>query len=660
MRYGIRGGRGGRPSSGGIHGWTPLAWTLGLALIFAGPASAAGSWTGSLGLAGVVQDESGSERSFLTQTQLEEGLILEGLTLHHEAEEGGTFEVKAWGFGDAEPTWHADLRWDPAGDWKVGFRFDRRESFFQLATLGSDDTGLGLRSDDWTLERWRGSVEWDGWSAATLGLDLRYHERTGTVNRPFFGLNSLYLLALELDETLRETTFRLETKDLPVSVLFEQSLATYERDNDRRPGDPETLFGDDPDLFLDAFEGRVEERDVPTSRLLVSWVGPRLEVAGSLLYSSADFDSRGEVSSSFAVGGGEVGTVGFVDEVLGSADLDTFNGDLRLGVLLAPRWTLRLEGLLRDRSTDAELLGRRLLRVTDPLGNVFELPALLDETTFLDVTDERQRVTLERRGDGWTAWAGGFLARRDTAWRISPDDPLPAGTPELEEVRDTDGYLAGFAWRRGPVTGDAEYERGDFEDFVFRTDPATVDRLRLRLRTRLGRGWDLSARARLEEADNPADVASLDHSSDALGLGLSWASPEATSGFGVDLDLLDLTTVTDLVLPGEEDPRIFGPGAVDLSPSSVSRYDLSLRTLGLHGHTRAGGARLSGSAVRVEDDGDTWPVDSWIGRGRVGFDLAARTELAVFGEYWSYDEGRAEADDYDVTRLGLALTWRFE
>lgn len=621
-----------------------LGGMLALALVpgwITGPPAFAQGWSGSLGIAGVVQDESGSPSSFRTQTQLDEGFFLEDLTLHHEAEDGGTFDLKAWGFGDAEPTWHLRADWKPEGDWKLGFRFDRRESFFDL-----DTTELGLRSDDWELERWRGWVEWDGWKAATLGFDLRYHERTGTVNRPLLGLNALYLVGIDLEESLREATFRLETKDLPVSILFEQSLASYKRQNDRRPAQPEVILGQDPDLFSDAFDSREEDRDVTTSRLLVTWGNPRVEVAGSVLYSPAEVEAVGAVSSSFAIDGGAVGRIDFVDEVMTSADFDSFAGNLRLGFLLAPQWTLRLEGDVRDRSTDADLLGRRLVRAVSPLGEVLELPALLDERTFFDVTDERQRATIEWSDRGWTVWGGAFAAERDVEWRLTPEDPIPEGTPEFSTVRDSDGWLAGVAWRRGSFSGNVEYETGEFENFVFRTEPETVDRLKVRLRSALGRGWDLSVRGRLEDSDNPEAVAGLDHSSDAYGAGLGWTSTDTRTGFGFDIDVVDIDTDTDLVFPNGT------PG--------LSRYDLSLTTLGLHGRTEWGKARLSGSATRIEDDGDTWPVESWIARARVAFDVATRTELALLGELWSYDEERAEADDYDVTRLGVALHWRFE
>lgn len=625
------------------------ALVFGLALVGLAVTAAAAEegWSGSLGLAGVAQDESGSEGSFRTQTQLEEGFFLEDLTLHHEGEEGGTFDLKAWGFGDAEPAWHARLDWKPQGDWRLGFRFDRRDSFFQL-----EETGLGLRSDEWTRERWRGTVEWDGWNAATLGFDLRYHERTGTVNRPLLGLNALYLLGVDLDETLQEATFRLETKDLPVSLLFEQSLASYERANRRRSADGEVLFGDDPDLFVDAVDTLDDERDVPTTRLLVTWGNPRVEVAGSVLWSPAELDDAGRVSSSFDIDGGRVGRIEFVDEVMTSADVDTFAGNVRLGFLLAPRWTLRLEGDVRDRSTDAQLLGRRLVRAIDPLGNVFELPGLLDERTFLDVTDEQERVTVEWRDRGWTVWGGAFTSERDVSWRLDPGAALPEGQPEVDVTRDGDGFLAGLAYS-GAISFNVEYESGDFEQFVFRTDPETVDRLRLKFRSPLGRGWEFSARGRFEDADNPAEQSDLDRSSDAFGVGLGWSSEDGKTGCGLDLDSVDLTTETTLALP--QDPEI-----LDLDAPGLSRYDLSLLTLGLHGRAEVGPARLSGSATRMEDDGDTWPVESWLARARVGFEVAPRTEIAVLGEYWSYDEERAERDDYDVTRFGLAFHWRFE
>lgn len=627
----------------------PAAVCLLLAVTLGNSALVAQGWSGSLGIAAIGQSTDGSPASFFTQTQLDKGLTLEELRLRYEGEEGSEFTLEARGFGDAEPSEAARLDWKLASPWRLSFDYDHRESFFGLQT-----TELGLRSDEWEIDRFRASVEYDGWKAARLGLDLRAYERSGTVVRPLFGLNALYPLAVDLDETMQEVAFRLETRATGrVRLLFEQALATYERNNQRRPADELDLSGSDPDLFAGASDSREEQRDVPTTRVTVTYGGDGVEVIGSLLWSPGELEGPGIVSEAFGIGGGSIGRVEFIDQVIGSADLDVFNGNLRLGFRLAPAWVLRLEGEVRDRSTDAALLGQRLVRITNPLGGEFELGATINESTLFDVSEDHERLTLEWKGGGWTVWGGAFVAGRDVDWRIGSEDP------GFSAQRDSDGFLLGAAWSRGAVSGSAEYERGDFEELVFRTDPETVDRLSLRLSAALGGGWDLSLRGRVEEADNPAadpdrlDLldpagvpAGLDRSSDAFGLGLTWNCSDGVTGIGLDLDQLDLTTETGLVLPG--------------AAAGLSLYDLSLLTTTLHGRTEAGRARISGSVTRLDDSGDTWPLESWIARARVGMEVAPRTELAVFGEYWSYDEERADLDDYDVTRWGVAFHWRFE
>jgi hypothetical protein len=585
----------------------------------------------------IGQSEDGSLDSFQTQTYLDSGVALEDLFLRYDGGEGSStrFTLKAWGFGGAEPTQHArlDLRLD--SPWRFRLDYDRRESFFRL-----QETELGLRSDDWEIERFQGSIEWDGWKAARLALDLRAYERSGNVVRPLFGLNELYPLALDLDESMQEAALRLETKDLPVKILFEQSLASYERDNRRRPADDTNLDGGDPDLFIGAQDTREEQRDIPTSRLIVTWGSPRVEVAGSLLWSSGELDSPGLVSETFAIGGGSIGRTEFIDDAVAAADYDVFSGNLRLGFQLAPKWVLRLEGSVSDRSTDATLLGETLVRITNPLDQVFEIGGFIDESTVFDVEEDQQRLTLEWSDGGWTVWGGGFAASRDVDWRLGSEGE------SFDETRDSDGALVGVAWSRGRFQGSAEYEHGSFDRFIFRTEPETVDRLTFRLRSELDRGWSLRAHARLEDSDNPREIAGLDRSSDAYGLGLGWDSKDGKSGFGLDLDQVDLTTETDLILPRGT------PG--------LSLYDLSLLTTSLYGRTEMGKARLDGTVTRLDDSGDTWPVESWIAKVRVGFEVAPRTELSVFGEYWSYDEDLADLDDYDVTRYGVAFHWRFE
>jgi len=617
-------------------GWAGAS-LLALALALAVPLPlAAQGWSGVIGVGVIAQDDSGSVDSFRTQSDLDEGLVLEELNLTYAAGEESDKELtlRAWGFGGAEPASHARIDLALDSPWRFDLDYDRYDSFF---ALGGGD--LALRADEWKLERWHGGVAWDGWRKARLSLDLRYHERSGSVVRPLYGLNELYPLRLDLDETMVEAALRFETKDTPVHFVLEQAYATYERANDRRPADSENLAGGDPDLFVGAAENLDETRDVPTTRILADWAGERVEVAASLLYRPSELESTGDVSSTFDLQGGSIGRVSFIDDLTSKADSDALVGNLRLGFHLAPGWTLRLSGDYRDTATDATVVGLTLFRITNPVFGTVDIGGEVDESTVFDVTEDEYRLTLEwQGGGGWSLWGGGSTSSRDVHWRFAGDDP------DFDVTRDADGWLAGVGYRHGGVTASAEYQRGSFDSYVFRTDAETVDRLSLRASSQLGGGWSVRLQGRFEDSDNPGDVAALDRSSQSYGGGFAWDSEDGESGFGVDLDLADLTSDVALVLPDG------GPG--------LSTYDLSLLSIALHGRTQVGPARLSGSAVRSEDSGDTWPLESIVARGRVAFDVFTGTELAIFGEYWSYDEERAEVDDFDVLRYGVALAWR--
>ncbi|MDX1631679.1 MAG: hypothetical protein R3234_07450 [Thermoanaerobaculia bacterium] len=595
-----------------------------------------GTWEGRVAGGFVGQDESGSEESFRTQTNLDSGFTLRDLDLRLLGGEEGEhtlLEIAASGFG-AEPWGRFRLEYRPEASWDLRLDYDRRESFFALA-----ETNLGRRSDDWEIDRWRGRLTWDGWRPASLELNLRYTDRSGTVSRPLRGLNEIYLLRLDVDETMQEVGFKLETRTLPVHLMFEQAFAIYERSNGRSPGQETALVTDDPDLFADAEETRDEEREVSTSRLVATWRGERAEMAGSVVYSPAELDGDGIVSETFAVAGGTVGSVSFLDDFLTSADQDRLVGDLRLAFDLGAGWGLRLEGDYQDSSTDAELRGERIVRIISPTGFEFDLPASVDERSVFDVTDSGGRVSLEYERGDWSVWGGGLTATRDVEWRRSREDAT------TDVSRDTEGWFGGVSWSAKGFWASAEYEHGSFDELVFPTDPETVDRLDLKLRGDLAEEWSFHLRGRFEESDNPAAVAGLDHSSDSIGGGITW-SPDAESSLGLEIDSLDLHTETGLVLPTGVD--------------DVSIYDLSLLTVGLYGQDRWGPVRVNGSVHRVDDSGNTWPLESWTARTLVGYELENGLELGLFGEYWEYDEDRAEGDDFDVTRYGLNVGWRFQ
>lgn len=276
------------------------------------------SLTGSVGVAYAWQSSSGNESSFRTQTDLKQGFTLEDLDLALPSEDcGHRLTLRAWGFGRSEPAEGATLAADLGKALNLDLSYDRRRSFFELT-----DPQRATRADRWQVTRWRGALGWDGWSFARLTLELRHTDRGGTVNRGAYGLNELYPVRIDLDESMDEAAIRLETKTLPVHIRFEQAFARYTRKNRPVPEGTEAIGGD-PDLLTDLAASYEDTQDVPTTRVDVSWAGRGVEVAGNLLYSSADLDSTGAGWQEYAIVGGEAGTVRFVDDLIGSQANDS-------------------------------------------------------------------------------------------------------------------------------------------------------------------------------------------------------------------------------------------------------------------------------------------------------------------------------------------------
>ncbi len=622
---------------------TALAAVLVLsALVMPQPAFAQ-EWQGAVDLSYGWMDTTGNPDAFRTQYNLDSGFSLDQLNLDYRGEGSlEHFSLVAWGWGDAEPaeSFRLDLSFAPGV--KVELEYRDNQSFFDLA--GSELAGY---NDQWGLSRWRGSVVWTGWEDWTIGLELRHVDREGRLYRPHYGLNELYPLGVDLDETMSEFGIRVENRSTPVRLVFEQTWAQYERTN--RPfaaGEQALTNPDDPDLFASAGSTAEDEQDVPTSSLTASWGTDRWEGVATLLYSNADLQSGADsdgtatIWETYDIGGGAIGTTSWVDEVVGSTQMDSLVGALQLGFRLAQSWTLRLGGSYRDASADSSLLGSRLVHTVNPEGQVFEFGAPVDETGYYNFTDSDLRLTLDWNNGAWSLWGGAFMGERDVAWRLTTD-----GSP-FAVKRDSDGFLGGIAWSSaGGIDASLEYEAGTFERYVFRTDPENVDRLTARLRANLGGGWNLNFHGRSEQADNPTEVAALDRDSMAHGLGLGWTSPQGEHAFGLNVDQVSLDTSTDLVLPG--------------GGAGVSLYDLDLLTGTIFGHSDLNRIHLHASATYISDSGDTWPVDAWNAVGRFGYDLGDSTRIGAFIQYWDYDEGLADDDDFTATRYGLSLRWRF-
>jgi hypothetical protein len=450
----------------------------------------------------------------------------------------------------------------------------------------------------------------------------------------------LYPLRVHLNDSMTEGFLRVESLSLPVHLFFEQAYAKFLTENRPSVGGATAIGTNDPDLFIAASSDRLDERKVPTSRLGASWRGERLEVAGAFLFSRADLGASGATRTAFDLDGGRVGRVEFLDQLVGSTRQDALAGDLRLGWVAAPGWTVRFLGDYRHSSNDGSLLGQRLTRLTNPAGGVTDLPASVDEASTFDVKDGGGRLELERAFEGWSIWIGGLGGSREVSWVETREGP------SSDVTRSAAGGLAGVSVTLAKgLRANAEYEAGSFSHYVFRTDPKTVNRFKASLSADLGSGFKTAVRGSWEGASNPVAVSDLSYDARSAGVSGSWDSASGTAGFSLDADWVALTTDTGLVLP---------------TGTGTSRYDTSI--LNLLGRARApvGPLRLDVAGTYVHDWGRTWPAFSWSVDGRLSLPLPARMELSAFAQYRRYDEKVSNRDDFEVTRYGVALTWNLQ
>lgn len=614
--------------------WEVLLGIAGtLLLLLALPASAQ-DWHGTLGVGYAWQNVSGSEGSFWTQTYEREGFWLDDLTLSYAPGEGAEqFRLEGFGFGGAEPDRHARLWWKAGTDWTLEFDYDRRASYFSL----SKPDFAGER-DDWHLSRYKGRVAWDGWAFARLTLDLTYNHRGGWANRPLYGMNQFYGMKTDFDRTMKEAAIRLDTKDLPVHLTFEQTYGVYETDDRWTPIRRRNMDGTGTTLLTGLDTGAKDKQTVPTSRITLTYAAPRWDVAADLLYSHAKLDSGGTTWKVFDLGGGTIGSVSYIDDMMGSARQDTFAGNAKAGFRLGGNWSVKVAGDYRESEMDSDLLGMNLIRMGRPGGPTADISHVLDEGADFHVTDDGGSLDLEYRGQRWSFWGGFFAREREVRYA------LPDRDPNLR--RTSDGFLLGASYRlAGKVRLIAEYASGDFEKYIFRTDPQTVERFNFRLQAGLGRGWTVDAHARSEKADSPVSRCDLFERNYALGANVAWTQKDGRAGASFDLEHLKLTTDTGIFLPG---------GFPD-----VSQYGMNMYTFGAHGFLKAGRLTLNADFVHLRDRGATWPLTSWMAYGGATIAGPLGSEFVAFLRYRDYDEGSAKLDDFRSTRFGLIVRWRF-
>ena len=591
-------------------------------------------WTGEIGGGYVWQNYSGNENAFRTQYGQQQGWLLESFNLAYAEKGRDVFSLQASGFGQAEPSSSAALLFRAKGGWTFTLNYDKQNSYYNIA-----NGDLANRTSDWTIERWRGAIVWDGWSAAKLTLNLRYYKKDGYVYRGIYGQNNAFSTKDNYDQDMKEASIKIETKTLPVYISFEQAYTVYEQQDRWEPNGSQAIFPPSGSYLAAASTPRDNKTTIPASRLIMTYRNTWIDVAGSLFYSKSSMDTNGNrltIYDTYSNGG----QFQWMDNTGGNASMDNKAGNIDANIHLGSGWSFRFAGDYRDSTQDSNLLGAHILRLGNPGGFQQDIVTPINENGFFDVKDTIGKFEVAKQFSGWSLYGGYQAGSRDVSWQRENDDPG-------EDVSRTGhGWYFGGTWSRTPALRiNAEYADGTFSNYVFRTDPEQVKRFTFKLSSQLGGGWNIGARANWEWADNPPQIANVSRQAQSFGANFGWANKKGDGGVNILADILTLDAFTAIYYPSGR------PG--------VSRYNTDVLALTANGFFTVGRVHFTADLTKVNDTGTSWPLTSWGGDLRAAIDGPKNTQFVLFGQYRSYVESYTNLDNYYMRRYGVIIRWRF-
>ena len=606
---------------------------------------------GTIGFGYAWQKANGNKDAFASQYNLSDGLFLENLQLDLRRTFTGfdRFEFKAEGFG-GDPHQHASFNIVGRDrEWSLKLDYSRREAVFPSPALDLTGqvgmptaTGKLANGGTFSIARWTGSLTWDGWKAARIRLDLRDVQRSSDRIFAYYGLGAPYVALAKLDEHTQEAGLSLETRTLPVKLVFEQDIAKYVREPRGGVGnDGQPLYSTGTDVLATYSTPDKDSSTVPTSRLSAVYSNGTFELIGQGLVRRDRLDASRNDTTAYAINGGATGHMGFLDAVMGSADSDTKLADLRLGLAVMDGLTLRVKGHYEDVVTDTSLIGQRLLQLSGPGGSL-DFPLAINDNGYLNRTDKDVAGEAEFRTGPFSLVAGYHDGSREIGLQHGSEFEAQSVT------RDAKGWNATASLAIGRIfTAQVGWDDSSFEKYVFRTDPETVKRTWGRFSAHPVAGLDLAMYGSHETLENPAGIADVSRPINTVGVSATYTG---TSGAfaSVSVDSLQLTSDTAIAY--------FAPGLT----TGVSHYDTDLLTTSLRASLPIGTAvRLTGGGLYLKDRGDTLPFTSKAFDLEVELPGPFETRLAAFGNYWAYDITSASNQNYDVTRYGISVRRRF-
>ena len=606
-------------------------------------------------------DLSGNEDQYRSQSNEEEGFLLDTLTVSYLAgQKDGILDrlrLDAAGFG-ANGDARLRLEADRAGSYALRLQYARSDIFSALPGYANPFLASGVIPGQHTLDRTRESVNLDlellPAHAFTPLLGYTRSTTKGPAQTTYHVGEDEFLLASDLDETVDE--FRVGVgfalggwrgtvlqgwRDSDIDERLTLAAGAGQG-NLTRP-----VLGHD--ISADSIERTLStSTKTPfTSASVTGQLGKGIRLVGAFVRTDAELDADGAESLT-----GEFASFKLrrffstaSDAITGRAENPAWRGEARLEVELL-RWLDLTAGYL---SSHRELDGRSLVS-TQYLDTVnfsgadpADVATLLDAATAWERDEDVIELKLTARPLDWLrVWGAAARLSQDVSITPAAAEIVIAGGQGGDYQRDIDRIAGGAEGRFGFLTLSAEWRSEEADTAILRSDALDRERLRVRGTVTLSSWLKVIASGEWIDASNPTTGIAYDAEVDRFG------------------GEIELTPLAWLVLRGgydrtQSDSRmtVRRPQDFVLEPSLYSEDGENLEASAT---VTFGRLTLEAGGNRYENQGSTpFTLDRTFARCDVGINDA----LGVYGviDRREYTDDLLPIADFEATRVAVFVRW---